>query len=77
LVIGPLEFYVHIADNASADLLADGPAGTHISGLAQPTDGNASAGSSDTMLLDHLKSLNPKTTTESEPPVLDLLKKFL
>ena len=77
LVIGPLEFYVHIADDASADLPADGLAGTHISWLTLPTDGNASAGSFDTVLLDHLKSLSPETKTEPEPPVLDLLKKFL
>ena len=78
LVIGPLEFYVHFADdNALEGLPVHGHAGTNISWHSQPNDGDDSNGSSATVLLDHLKSLNPAENKEPEQPVLDLLKKFL
>jgi pSer/pThr/pTyr-binding forkhead associated (FHA) protein len=75
LVVGPLEFYVHIAlDNiASTDSLG----GANISCHSQ-SDGDVDATEvTDTVLLDHLKSLSQETIIEPEQPVLNLLKKFL
>ena len=75
LVVGPLEFYVHITlDNiASADSLG----GANISCHSQ-SDGDVDATEvTDTVLLDHLKSLSQETIIEPEQPVLNLLKKFL
>ena len=78
LVVGPLEFYVHITDDDTpANLLEDRPVGSHLSWHAQLNDGEAPFGSSDTVLLEHLKTLNPATKAEPEQPVLDLVKKFL
>jgi len=76
LAIGPLEFYVHITyeDDFPAGLPTSG---SHISWLAQSGSGMGVAESTDTVLLDHLKSLNQETKTEPEQPVLNLLKKFL
>ena len=75
LVIGPLEFYVHITeDGVPANL--PGGAEPQLSWHSQSNDDDAPE-SSDTVLLDHLKSLNPDTKTEPQQPVLDLLKKFL
>jgi len=78
LVVGPLEFYVHIVleDYESEGFPTGSPASSNMSWLVQ----SGSAGvteATDTVLLDHLKSLNQETKTEPEPPVLDLLKKFL
>ena len=78
LVIGPLEFYVHItADSGAAGSLKDGNLGTHISWVDRSSISDKSTDSSATALLDHLKSLNQETKIEPEQPVLGLLKKFL
>jgi len=77
LVVGPLEFYVHIADDESVDVPADIHASEHISWYYQQNASDVSPEFSDTVLLDHLKSLSPATKTEPEQPVLDLVKKFL
>ena len=78
LVIGPLEFYVHIAaDSESVGLLEDGYPDTHISWIDRSSISDRPTDSSAMALLDHLKSLNQEAKTEPEQPVLDLLKKFL
>ena len=78
LVIGPLEFYVYIADgDAPAALPTEAYADTQGSWISQPNDSESPSESAVTVLLDHLKSLNPEEKIEPEQPVLDLLKKFL
>lgn len=73
LVVGPLEFYVHFADIPTVD----GHVDKHAGWFSQPGSGDIPSELPDTVLLDHLKALNPKANTEPEQPVLDLLKKFL
>lgn len=80
LVVGPLEFYVHIADEDGipAELLAGGHASATASWFCPSNDGGGlSESSTATLLLDHLKSLNQTAKTEPEQPVVSLLKKFL
>jgi len=78
LVIGPLEFYVHIAhDDYEAGLPTDGYASSNATWLVQSSGGAGVSETTDTVLLDHLKSLNQETKIEPEQPVLNLLKKFL
>ena len=81
LVVGPLEFYVHIDPdgNASADSTMDSfQADTAASWLAHSCDGAGTAeNSSATVLLEHLKSLNPGTKDETEQPVHNFLRKFM
>jgi len=75
LVVGPLEFYVHIAADSAAEFpKADGTAGTET--WFAPTHENSTSDAMDTVLLDHLKTLNQETNTEPEKPILNLLKKF-
>jgi predicted component of type VI protein secretion system len=75
LVVGPLEFYVHITyeDDFPAGLPTGG---SHVSWLVSGGAVGVSE-STDTVLLDHLKSLNQEIKIEPEQPVLNLLKKFL
>ena len=78
LVIGPLEFYVHIASDGRATTLpTEGHAGTAATWLDPLHDDDSAAELTDTILLDHLKSLNPGTIEESEKSVDSILKKFL
>jgi len=79
LVVGPLEFYVHIApaegENA-VNLSADGQTDSNAAWSSQPTDSKGESGS--TTLLDQLKSLNQGSdvATEMGQPIVDFLKKF-
>ena len=84
LVVGPLEFYVHIDTNsvdtgsgASADLQTGSYASATTTWLDHPNEGTRTTDSSATVLLNRLKSLNQDIKTEPEQPVLDFLKKFM
>ena len=72
LVVGPLEFFVHIAD--SADESAEG--GNANASWQPQNDGDDTSGSAVTVLLDHLKTLNNESGIAPEKPVKELLKKF-
>jgi len=76
LGIGPLEFFVHVAvgDDPLAGLPTDRYDDSAVSWIAHSKD-NAGEVQTATVLLEHLKSLNP-TVAEPEQPVLNLLKKF-
>ena len=81
LVIGPLEFYVHIGTDG--DVSAESPTDVYTSPSAattwrdHPGEDTRTTDSSATVLLNHLKSLNQDVKTETEQPVLDFLKKFM
>ena len=83
LVVGPLEFYVHITDSGTlAECSTDEPVNMDISWFRR-TETNTKESEeqlfSSTILLNHLKSLNEATKTESDheeqPP--NPMKKFL
>ena len=78
LVVGPLEFYVHITatNNEFAEPAAGGGAGTVATWFLPPDGTGDASAQADTILLDRLKALNPESNTESEKPVLEFLKKF-
>ena len=81
LVIGPLEFYAHIVDDTDAEALSaqatDASVASHITDYGRKNNEQETTATTDTVLLDRLKSLNTKTKTEPEQPVLDIVKKFL
>ena len=78
LGIGPLEFYVHISadGDATAELPAGNGAGTNAAWLSQTND-DGTSDTSDTVLVDRLKSLGQETDAESKQSVHNFLKKFL
>ena len=81
LTIGPLEFYLHIATNADVaeKLPMSGVADPSVSWWYQSDDRDDSqAGPADpTVLLSHLKSLNPEVDADEEQSENNPLKKLL
>ena len=75
LVVGPLDFYVHVADDVTG-LPEDNCGHSAVTGCSQIHDANGPFDSTATVLLDHLKTLNQGTNTEPEKPIFSLLKKF-
>lgn len=80
LTIGPLEFYLHIADDAdaSAKLPTSGAAGSDVSWYQSDDRDDSRIGPADpTVLLNHLKLLNQEVSPEQEQSESNPLKKLL